>query len=59
MSATAVATMGMRPVVWKPVLAAAVGFAAMFGLHAITTISFLDTAVVVTASVAAAWWMAA
>jgi hypothetical protein len=59
MSATAVATMGMRPVIWKPVLAAAIGLAAMFGLHAVTTISFLDTAVVVGAAAAAVWWIAA
>jgi hypothetical protein len=30
----------------------------MFGLYAVTTISFFDTAVVVGASTAAVWWIA-
>jgi len=48
----------MKPTVWKPLIAAAIGFGAMFGLSAVTTISFLDTAVVVGASTAAVWWIA-
>src|SRR5688500_5415968 len=58
MSATAVTTMGLGPAAWKPVVAVAVGLAAMLGLHAVSTISFLDTAVVVAAAVAALWWIA-
>ena len=57
MSATAVATMAMKPAVWKPLIAALIGVAVMFGLYAVTTISFFDTAVVVGASTAAVWWI--
>jgi len=57
MSATTSVTMGMKPLVWKPLAAFGVGLALMFGLHAVTTISFLDSAVVVTASAAALWWI--
>jgi hypothetical protein len=59
MSATGVAAKRTVPVVSKPVLAVLIGLAAMFGLPTITTISFLDSAVVVGASAAAVWWIAA
>ncbi|MGH2790435.1 MAG: alpha/beta hydrolase family protein, partial [Actinomycetota bacterium] len=59
MSSTAVATTGMKPIVWKPLIAAVIGLALMFGVHAVTTITFLDSAVVVATSVAAIWWIAA
>jgi dienelactone hydrolase len=58
MSATAAATMGMKPMVWKPLLAVAIGIGAMFGIYAVTTISLFDTAVVMGASTAAVWWIA-
>ena len=57
MSATTSATMGLKPIVWKPLFAAALGLALMIGLHAVATISFLDTAVVIAASASALWWI--
>jgi dienelactone hydrolase len=57
MSATTSTTMGVKPIVWKPLIAVALALALMFGLHAVTTISFLDTAVVLAASVSAWWWI--
>lgn len=59
MSVSVVAAPAMRPAIWKPVLAVLMGLAAMVGLHAITAISFIDTAVVIGASAAAGWWIAA
>jgi hypothetical protein len=55
MSANAVATMRMRPVVWKPIVAIGIAIAVRFGLHAVSTISFV---VMVATMLAAQWWVA-
>ncbi|HYI45893.1 MAG TPA: hypothetical protein VE174_10605 [Actinomycetota bacterium] len=57
MSATTSATMGFKPIVWKPLIAGSLGLALMLGLHAVTTISFFDTAVVLAALASALWWI--
>ena len=59
MRATAATAPAMRPGVWRAVLAVLMALAAMGGLLVITTISFIDTAVVTGASVAAVWWISA
>jgi hypothetical protein len=43
------------PVVWKPIVAIGIAIAAMFGFHAVSTISFV---VVVATMLAALWWVA-
>lgn len=57
MRATAATAPAMRPGVWRTALALLMELAAMSGLLAITTISFIDTAVVTGASAAAVWWI--
>ena len=57
MSTTTSATMGMKPLVWKPLAAGGLGLALMFGLYAVTTISFLDSALVAAAAASALWWI--
>jgi len=58
MTATAATATRFSPFVWKPIAMAALGVGMMFGLHAVTTITYLDTAVVIAASTSALWWIA-
>ena len=58
MSATTGATQ-MKLLAWKPVIVAAVALVLMLGLHAVSAISFIDTAVVMAAATSALWWVTA